>query len=81
MAVLTNATTQREYAALVRDIRMQNCIYDTGKEEGLKEGEVKAKIEVTKKLVLETGMTLEQAMDFSGLDEFYKSEVENLLEE
>ena len=81
MAVLTNATTQREYAALVRDIRMQNCIYDTGKEEGLKEGETKKAIEVTKKLVLETGMTLEQAMDFSGLDKFYKSEVEKLLGE
>ena len=58
-----------------------------GKEEGLKEGlkegeakgEVKAKLEVTKKLVLEAGMTLEQAMTFSGLNGSYKSEVEKLL--
>ena len=54
-----------------------------GKAEGLKEGEakgeVKKAIEVTKKLVLEAGMTLEQAMTFSGLDGSYKAEVEKLL--
>lgn len=81
--ISADATAQLEYDAWIRDIRMQNCIYDTGKEEGLKEGEakgeVKAKLEVTKKLVLEAGMTLEEAMTFSGLDESYKPEVEKLL--
>ena len=51
-----------------------------GKEEGLKEGEIKKAIEDVINLVLATKMSVEEAMQILKVDFCFKKQVENELE-
>lgn len=76
--------TQLSYEAWIRDIRMQNCVYDTGRDEGraegLAEGETNAKIEDVISFA-KTGMSLSQICQTLKVDENIKNQAIKKLNE
>ena len=72
--------TQLSYEAWIRDIRMQNCAYDTGRDEGKAEGETNAKIEAVISFA-KTGMSLTQICQTLNVDENIKNQAIKKLKE
>ena len=59
--------------------RLKNAEISTAKEEGIKEGEIKSKIEDVINLVLATKMSIEDAIKILKVDSNYKKQIEKKL--